>query len=78
MKEYDMKKALTWADIRRIGKSDKAGRWYPAPNVAEYFSGIRSPSRAWPWSYAKAAQTAKFARWLTEHQPAIAQQLLTK
>jgi hypothetical protein len=43
------------------GRSDKAGRWYPSD--AEDPKGtvartIRSPSRAWPWSYAHACRTA--------------------
>ena len=65
-------KALTWADIRKIGKSDNANRWYPCDEVAEYFADIRSPSRAWPNSYAKAAQTQKFAKWLQANRPEIA------
>ena len=68
-------KALDWAGIRRIGREDNARRWFPAPEVAEYFRTIRTPSRAWPWSYAKAAQTQKFARWLREHKPELADQL---
>jgi hypothetical protein len=70
-----MKKQLDWQDIRKIGQSDKASRWYPAPEIAEYFGHIRSPSRAWPWSYAKAAQTLKFARWLRESRPEIAERV---
>jgi hypothetical protein len=65
-------KTLNWQSIRRIGKVDKAGRWYPAEDVAEYFASIRSPSRAWPNSYAKAAQTAKFAAWLRANRPDVA------
>jgi hypothetical protein len=67
-----MKKQLNWADIKKIGKADGANRWYPCDEVAEYFSNIRSPSRAWPHSYAKAAQTQKFAKWLSENKPEIA------
>ena len=68
-------KKLDWQSIRLIGKSDKANRWYPIEDVAEYFYSLRAPSHAWPHSYAKAAQTAKFAKWLTENRPAIAQKL---
>ena len=68
-------KKLDWQSIRLIGKSDNANRWYPCDDIAEYFSAIRSPSRAWPYSYAKAAQTAKFAKWLMENRPVIAKQL---
>jgi hypothetical protein len=67
-----MKKQLDWADIKKIGKTDKANRWYPCDELAEYFNNIRSPSRAWPHSYAKAAQTQKFAKWLAENKPEIA------
>jgi hypothetical protein len=67
---------LTWQTISAIGKADKAGRWYPSEEVTEYFSGIRSPSRAWPNSYAKAAQTAKFAAWLRANRPDLAQKVL--
>ena len=73
--ENDNMQTLTWQSIRTIGKTDHAGRWYPCDDVVEYFATIRSPSRAWPHSYARAAQTAKFARWLIANRPAIAAQL---
>jgi hypothetical protein len=75
-KENEMTKTLNWTSIRAIGKQDKAGRWTPSAEVAEYFAHIRSPSRAWPNSMAKAAQTAKFAAWLTTNRPEIAAKLL--
>jgi hypothetical protein len=62
----------TWTHLRRLGRTDSAGRWYPSPEIAEYFEGIRAPSRAWPHSYARAAQAAKFARWLEAQRPEIA------
>lgn len=68
-----MKEQLDWKDIRLLGKSDGIGRWYPDPRIASYFSHIRSPSRAWPWSYAKAAQTQKFAKWLKQEHPELAE-----
>ena len=68
-------KKLDWQSIRLIGKSDKQNRWYPINEVAEYFYPLRRPSGAWPHSYAKAAQTAKFAKWLIENRPVIAKQL---
>lgn len=68
-------KTLDWTTIRSIGNTDNANRWHPTPDVAEYFSAIRSPSRAWPHSYAKAAQTLKFAKWLTVNRPDLAKQL---
>jgi len=71
-----MTKTLTWSTIRAIGKQDGAGRWTPSAEVAEYFRNIRTPSRAWPNSMAKAAQTAKFANWLATNRPEIAAKLL--
>lgn len=71
-----MTKTLTWNTIRAIGKQDSAGRWAPSAEVADYFAHIRSPSRAWPNSMAKAAQTAKFAKWLATNRPEIAAKLL--
>ena len=68
-------KTLNWTSIRAIGRTDNASRWYPCADVAEYFETIRAPSRAWPHSYAKAAQTLKFARWLCVNRPEIAQRL---
>jgi len=65
-------KTFTWTDIRRLGNTDSANRWYPCDDIAEYFRGLRAPSRAWPHSYARAAQTAKFARWLEAQRPEIA------
>lgn len=65
----EAKKSLDWKDLRQLGKTDNGNRWYPYDDIAEYFSGIRSPSRAWPHSYAKAAMTQKFAKWLiANHQ----------
>ena len=66
---------ITWQDMHKIGRSDNARRWFPNPDIAEYFDSLRPPSRVWPHSYAKAAQTAKFSRWLLDNRPAIAQQL---
>jgi hypothetical protein len=68
-------KQLDWVGIRSLGKQDKAGRWYPDESIANYFSTIRSPSRSWPNSYAKAAQTIKFAKWLVLNQPEQAARL---
>lgn len=65
---------LNWQDLRALGRSDNANRWMPRPDIAEYFSAIRSPSRAWPHSYAKAAQTQKFAKWLLANRPELAAQ----
>ena len=67
-----MKTKLDWADIYKLGKTDGAKRWMPDAAIAEYFRFIRAPSRAWPWSYAKAALTIKFAKWLCATHPEIA------
>ena len=66
---------LNWNTIRSIGKQDNAGRWVPCDDVAPYFSSLRAPSRAWPHSYAKAAQTKKFALWLLANRPDTAARL---
>jgi hypothetical protein len=41
------------------GGKDGAGRWYPsdAEDADEYTKYVRTPSRAWPWSYFKGAFT---------------------
>ena len=59
-----MKETLNWQDIRALGRTDSGGRWYPNEDIAEYFTNLRAPYRAYPYSYAKAAQTYKFAYWL--------------
>ena len=66
-------KTLDWSAVYRLGKTDKARRWYPNEDIAPYFVAIRNPSAAWPWSYAKAAQTQKFAKWLAVNRPDVAQ-----
>lgn len=68
-----MKKQLTWSDLRKLGRSDNGSNfhypsWYPNADIASYFDHIRAPSRAWPHSYAKAAQTQKFYKWLKENR----------
>jgi hypothetical protein len=66
---------LNWQHLRTLGRTDQARRWYPAPEIVEYFGSIRSPSREHPYSYARAAQTKKFARWLIDNRPALADRL---
>jgi len=63
---------LTWNELRKLGKNDKGNRWFPNDDVcAEYIQqgGYRSPSRAWPYSYAKPLMTKKFIKWVTENHP---------
>ena len=66
---------LGWHEVYKLGKTDNANRWYPNEEVKEYFNGYRLPSRAYPWSYAKAAMTQKFARWLYDNHPDIYKRL---
>lgn len=68
----EMKQRLDWSDLHKLGTYKKGGKWYPDERIAEYFRFLRAPSRAYPHSYSKAAQTLKFARWLVEHRPEIA------
>ena len=67
---------LNWSDLRALGRSDNGKRWHPSvESIKSYFEGYRSPSRAWPHSYAKAAQTVKFARWVRANDAALADRL---
>lgn len=58
---------------------DNGGRWHAGKNsplyVQEYCAQFREPSRAWPMSHAKPLLTAKFAKYLTERDPALAVKL---
>lgn len=52
------------------GKFDNAGRWYPAGRDAEVFdAAVRSPSRAWPYSYLVHARTAAHVARLYDADP---------
>ena len=73
--EYEAMKTLSWPHLRALGRTDNGNRWYPREDIAPYFAPLRAPSRAWPNSYAKAAQTLKFAKWLRDNNPALADQL---
>lgn len=57
---------------RQAGRFDKAGRWYPADDyvVAGSFQ-VRSPSRAWPYSYLKHFYTSVYSRALLFAEPAL-------
>lgn len=40
------------------GHSDNGGRWYPKGRDADVLDdSVRSPSRAWPWSYMQACRS---------------------
>lgn len=69
-------RTLTWGDLKAFGHYDKANRWTATDDrVKPYFDHIRTPSRAWPHSHSKGAQTKKFANWLCENCPELAQEL---
>jgi hypothetical protein len=59
---------LRWEDIKKIGYY-KGQQWHPDASIWEYFRSLRRPSHAWPHSYANAARTYKFAKWLKENRP---------
>ncbi len=61
---------LSFSDLRGLGSWDRANRWFPDAVVESYFRSIRTPSRSWPYSYAKAACTSKFLNWLEENRSA--------
>lgn len=50
------------------GSRDRAGRWYPSAIEDAYGDGtcVRSPSRAWPWSYMHRCRTRQHCRVLVE------------
>ena len=60
-------------------QKDNGGRWYPSPLtpdwVREYLDNYRSPSRAWPNSYASALLTVKFAKLLAEKDTELAKRV---
>jgi hypothetical protein len=61
------------------GTFDDAGRWYPSDreNTAG-LGGIRSPSRAWPYSYMIACRTRKHVAELAATKPAYFAELVTQ
>lgn len=60
-------------------EQDNGGRWYPKKGTPadQYINenGYRTPSRAWPYSYAKPLMTKKFAKWLRTNHPEEADRL---
>ena len=66
-------RTLTHQEIKDLGRFDNANRWYPeSPRIKPYFKNIRLPSRAYPYSYWKAANTKKFANWIIDNAPLLA------
>ena len=78
MTTYIKDSKLDWPDIwGELGMTkDNGGRWYPGDDtptvVTDYLKGYRSPSRAYPYSYATPLLTKKFAKYLTENEPELA------
>ena len=48
------------------GHAGHSGRWYPDVEAEGGTPGVRSPSRAWPWSYAHACRARAWCRDLPE------------
>lgn len=67
-KVYEARKARL---LHPDGHFDNGGRWYPSDreNSDGFTAGIRSPSRAWPYSYMVAARTRKHVKALAEANP---------
>jgi hypothetical protein len=78
---YIKKSTLEFSSLwTHFGMSkDNGGRWYPSDEtpewVQEYLEDVRSPSRAWPLSYAKAMLTQKFAKLVVEKDQELAVEL---
>jgi hypothetical protein len=78
--EHIPKTSLEWKDLSEIGMYRTRGECIEPSRktpvwVTDYLSNIRSPSRQWPWSYAKALQSQKFAQVMVDHDPALAVRL---
>lgn len=56
--------------IHPVGQFDKQGRWYPsADEDCGVSATVRTPSRAWPYSYMVACRTRKHAAALATMAP---------
>jgi hypothetical protein len=78
--EHIQDASLDWRDLSKLGMQRRRGDCIePTKNtptwVVAYLDNIRSPSRKWPFSYARALQTQKFARVVIENDPHLALQL---
>jgi hypothetical protein len=52
------------------GKKDNGGRWYPDDSeTCSCCSGIRSPSRSFPWSYWRHCRSLKHIKTLLQEHP---------
>lgn len=78
MATYIKKSTLSFPDLwKHFGMSkDNGGRWETTANTPEwaieYLAGYRTPSRAWPNSYATAMLSQKFAKLVVENDPKLA------
>ena len=78
--EHVRKSSLGWKHLSELGmyrtRGDCIEPSLQTPTyVTDYLSNIRSPSRKWPHSYAKALQTQKFAQVMVDHDPALSVRL---
>jgi hypothetical protein len=64
--------------INPEGKFDNAGRWYPSAreDAGDVIGQVRSPSRAYPYSYMQRARTRKHVAVLADVQPEYFAQLV--
>jgi hypothetical protein len=60
-----------------VGRADKGGRWYPK-KTQPCCVGIRSPSRAWPWSLMAHCRTAQHVAYDTGYNVAVLRQAIIR
>ena len=64
---------------RPAGTSDRARRWYPAPEERRACCDrVRPPSRAWPWSLWKHCRSLEHVARLVGADPAACRRVLAK
>jgi len=61
---------LSKREVYSVGKFDKSSKFYPYEEfVVKGSFLVRSPSRAYPYSYYKHTLTLKYAKLLAKHRP---------
>lgn len=62
------------------GSFDNGGRFYPSEseNADNYTAGLRSPSRAYPYSYMTGARTLKHVKALSQANPTFFAKLVAE
>lgn len=66
----ELYEALRDRVINPDGTFDNGGRWYPsAAEDCGVSSTVRSPSKAWPFSYMTACRTLKHVKALADQSP---------